>query len=261
MPLAPLGLPAGKGVPARVELQVRRLARRIGAEKKACMVATQGNSDARLVTAFQTRAGPRAGSRPPSCSPRASPSALRRPAGRQERGAAVRALSLADLDWSAFPAELSLLGAFASGAALSAVLLAGAREGLPLLGRPSPLRPLPNAARLQQGPDNTTPDRVLTGTGVYVLQHLLNYFYPGLASVLAQVIRKRIQPGLERLQSATLRDIRVEDLTMGASHRRPTPHTRCMFASTHRLAHARRRRAACGDRHQVVRHATPADRG
>ena len=33
--------------------------------------------------------------------------------------------------------------------------------------------------------------------------------------MLATVIRRRIQPGLERLQSATLRDIRVEDLTLG----------------------------------------------
>ena len=35
--------------------------------------------------------------------------------------------------------------------------------------------------------------------------------------MLATVITRRIQPGLERLQNATLREVRVEDLTLGAS--------------------------------------------
>ena len=34
--------------------------------------------------------------------------------------------------------------------------------------------------------------------------------------MLATVITRRIQPGLERLQNATLREVRVEDLTLGA---------------------------------------------
>lgn len=34
--------------------------------------------------------------------------------------------------------------------------------------------------------------------------------------MLAIVITRRIQPGLERLQNATLREVRVEDLTLGA---------------------------------------------
>ena len=53
----------------------------------------------------------------------------------------------------------------------------------------------------------------------------------GLASQLAVVIRRRMQPGLEQLQSATLRETRVEDLTLGAfgmmpRHTLPTPSTR-----------------------------------
>ena len=39
--------------------------------------------------------------------------------------------------------------------------------------------------------------------------------HTGLASQLAVVIRRRIQPGLEQLQSATLRETVVEDLTLG----------------------------------------------
>ena len=136
------------------------------------------------------------------------------------------------------PVELALLFAFAAGAATTAAVMT--RESV--LGLP--LSPLPNAKRLSPA---AAPDRILTGSGVVVLQHLLKYFYPGaratraacaprrpclhassppyperaasapgLAKVLATVITRRIQPGLERLQNATLREVRVEDLTLGA---------------------------------------------
>jgi len=58
-------------------------------------------------------------------------------------------------------------------------------------------------------------DTVLTGAGVVLFQHVLTYFYPGLAAQLARTVRTRLQPRLERLQSGTLRDIRVEDLSLG----------------------------------------------
>jgi hypothetical protein len=131
-----------------------------------------------------------------------------------------------------------------------------------------PLPPLPNAVRLSPG--GPGPDVVVTGAGVLVLQHLLNYFYPGartarraairarcplqppdsahawrwrstkpgLATVLATVIRRRIQPGLERLQNATLRDVRVEDLTLGAP--------------THSHTHVRRRALLCSVRSSLA---------
>ena len=138
---------------------------------------------------------------------------------------------------TSLPYELALLFAFAAGAATTAAVMS--RDAV--LGLP--LSPLPNAKRLSPA---AAPDRILTGSGVVVLQHLLKYFYPGarqtraryaqrrawqhassppdperpggspgLAAVLATVITRRIQPGLERLQNATLRELRVEDLTLG----------------------------------------------
>ena len=47
--------------------------------------------------------------------------------------------------------------------------------------------------------------------------------------MLAIVITRRIQPGLERLQNATLREVRVEDLTLGAP---PLPVARRRRASS-----------------------------
>jgi hypothetical protein len=141
---------------------------------------------------------------------------------------------------ASLPVELALLFAFAAGAATTAAVIS--RDSV--LGLP--LSPLPNAKRLSPA---AAPDRILTGSGVVVLQHLLKYFYPGaprpravcprhsawpsassppdpercrrapgLAAVLAIVITRRIQPGLERLQNATLREVRVEDLTLGTAH-------------------------------------------
>ena len=69
-----------------------------------------------------------------------------------------------------FPVELALLFAFAAGAATAAAVMT--RESV--LGLPLP--PLPNAKRLSPA---AAPDRILTGSGVVVLQHLLKYFYPG----------------------------------------------------------------------------------
>ena len=155
--------------------------------------------------------------------------------------------------YTSLPYELALLFAFAAGAATTAAVMS--RDAV--LGLP--LSPLPNAKRLSPA---AAPDRILTGSGVVVLQHLLKYFYPGarqtraryaqrracqhassppdpdcpggspgLAAVLATVITRRIQPGLERLQNATLRELRVEDLTLG------TPFV-CMFFTLNRRAYA-----------------------
>ena len=80
----------------------------------------------------------------------------------------------------AFPFELALLLAFAAGAATAAAVMT--RESV--LGLP--LSPLPNAKRLSPA---AAPDRILTGSGVVVLQHLLKYFYPGVCAV-----RPRMRP-------------------------------------------------------------------
>ena len=103
----------------------------------------------------------------------------RRPPPRQGLAAVAAADGVADT-LGAFPFELALLLAFAAGAATAAAVMT--RESV--LGLP--LSPLPNAKRLSPA---AAPDRILTGSGVVVLQHLLKYFYPGVCAV-----RPRMRP-------------------------------------------------------------------
>jgi hypothetical protein len=138
---------------------------------------------------------------------------------------------------------LELAASQEAGAASAAVLpfLAGvATSTLALLaaGQLASWAPGPkgvvNPIRLGRG-GLESPDTVLVGPGVVLLQLLLDYFHmgthallrcwphitltllwrTGLANQLAVVIRRRMQPGLEQLQSATLRETRVQDLTLG----------------------------------------------
>jgi hypothetical protein len=164
----------------------------------------------------------------------ASTSALRPGSGRSLRAAALGLLdahvlhSLPDLVSGvrdALPGDSAFAAGAACGATGTALLLA-ARGLLPPSAPPLPPFPSPvtigdpavaspagaGVPRLGEGGS----DRVLSGAGVVLLQHLLTYFYPGLAEVLAAVIARRLQPGLERLKSATLRDVRVESLSLGA---------------------------------------------
>ena len=104
------------------------------------------------------------------------------------------ALSVAATDGVAdalgtFPVELALLFAFAAGAATAAAVMT--RESV--LGLPLP--PLPNAKRLSPA---AAPDRILTGSGVVVLQHLLKYFYPG-----ARATRAACAPRRARLRASS----------------------------------------------------------
>lgn len=106
--------------------------------------------------------------------------------------------------------QLAQLGWFTLGAATGAAALLATRDVLgvpPLSGGP---RPRPRLL-----PQPLSPDRVVAGPGVYLLQHLLQYFYPALAATLAVAARRKLQPSLERLRTATLRDVRLEDLSFG----------------------------------------------
>jgi len=161
---------------------------------------------------------------PPAIAAAAAAAAARRRA--RHRCAALGGLdapsALHSLSAAAQPAWLLGGGGFLAGAACSATLLLSplARSLLPP-PPPSPLPPFASPVRLEAGPGGPdgsgSADRVLTGPGVALFQHLLTYFYPGLAEVLAAVVRRRLQPALEAVRSATLREVRVEALTLGAT--------------------------------------------
>lgn len=112
---------------------------------------------------------------PPSSRVRSGVAASERPRGRPPGRCTIAAASGGGTSvfidaFNALPYELALLSAFAAGAAATAAVMT--RESM--LGLPLP--PLPNAQRLAPA---AAPDRIVTGSGVVVLQHLLNYFYPG----------------------------------------------------------------------------------
>jgi hypothetical protein len=89
----------------------------------------------------------------------------------------------------ALSSELALVTAFAAGVTVTAAVFS--RDAGVLGGVPLP--PLPNAVRLSPA---AAPDVVVTGAGVIVLQHLLNYFYPGARAAglryARAVCRKRL---------------------------------------------------------------------